>query len=83
MEHLEEVKDILSSVLSLGERRMLLRADTALLGSLPELDSMATINLIAALEEHFGIAVDDDEISAEVFLTVGTLAAFVSEKTGA
>ena len=83
MEHLEEVKDILSSVLSLGERRMQLRADTALLGSLPELDSMATINLIAALEEHFGIAVDDDEISAEVFLTVGTLAAFVSEKTGA
>jgi acyl carrier protein len=82
MQHLEEVKDILSSVLSLGGRRNTLAADTALLGSLPELDSMAAVNLIAALEEHFGIAINDDEISAEVFMTVGSLASFVSHKTG-
>lgn len=83
MEHLEEVKDILSSVLSLGERRKMLGADTALLGSLPELDSMAAVNLIAALEEHFGIAVNDDDISAEVFTTVGSLASFVDQKINA
>jgi acyl carrier protein len=83
MGHLEAVKDILASVLSLGERRKMLTADTALLGSLPELDSMAVMNLIAALEEHFGIVVNDDEISAEVFLTVGSLASFVDQKTGA
>jgi acyl carrier protein len=83
MGHLEEVKDILSSVLSLGERRKMLDADTALLGSLPELDSMAALNLIAALEEHFGIAVNDDDISAEVFMTVGSLASFVDQKMSA
>jgi acyl carrier protein len=83
MGHLEEVKDILSSVLSLGERRKMLDADTALLGSLPELDSMAAVNLIAALEEHFGIAVNDDDISAEVFMTVGSLASFVDQKMSA
>lgn len=83
MKYLEEVKDVLSSVLELGERRNALAEDTALLGSLPELDSMAVVNLIAALEEHFGIAINDDEISADVFQTVGTLAAFVIRKTDA
>lgn len=82
MQQLEEVKDILASVLNLGERRNTLTADTALLGSLPELDSMAAVNLIAALEEHFGIAINDDEINAEVFMTIGSLASFVREKTG-
>ena len=82
MQHLEEVKNILSSVLNLGERRNAMSADTALLGSLPELDSMAAVNLIAALEEHFGIAINDDEISAEIFMTVGSLASFVSQKMG-
>ena len=81
MQHLEEIKDILSSVLSLGERGNTLAADSALLGSLPELVSMAAVNLIAALEEHFGIAIDDDEINAEVFMTVGPLASFVCQKT--
>lgn len=80
MQYLEEVKDILSSVLSLGERRKTLDVNSALLGSLPELDSMAAVNLIAALEEHFGIAVNDDEISSEVFMTVGSLASFVEHK---
>jgi len=83
MRYLEEIKEILSSVLSLGERRKMLGADTALLGSLPELDSMAAVNLIAALEEHFGITIHDDDISAEVFMTVGSLASFVGQKMDA
>jgi acyl carrier protein len=83
MGHLEEVKEILSSVLSLGERSKMLSADTALLGSLPELDSMTAVNLIAALEEHFGITIHDDDISAEVFVTVGSLASFVDQKMDA
>ena len=36
--------------------------------------------LITALEEQFEIAVDDDEVSAETFETLGTLTAFVEEK---
>jgi acyl carrier protein len=41
---------------------------------------MAVINLITALEEHFGIAVDDDEISATTFATLGSLTQFVNQK---
>ncbi len=76
----DEVKNILADVLSLGPAREALTADTVLLGNLPELDSMAVVNLIGALEEHFGIAIDDDDISASTFDTLGSLAAFVEHK---
>ncbi|WLI88923.1 acyl carrier protein [Massilia sp. R2A-15] len=76
----DEVKNILADVLSLGPARDTLTADTVLLGNLPELDSMAVVNLIGALEEHFGIAIDDDDISASTFDTLGSLAAFVEHK---
>jgi acyl carrier protein len=78
--YLEDVKTILGDVLSLGEAKNALTAQSALLGSIPELDSMAVVSLIAALEEHFGITVDDDEIAASTFETVGTLTAFVTQK---
>ncbi|TFW19443.1 acyl carrier protein [Massilia arenosa] len=79
--YLNEVRTILGDVLALPNAQSL-TADSALLGSVPELDSMAVVNLIGALEEHFGIAIDDDEISASTFETVGTLVAFVQSKTG-
>ncbi|BCT69207.1 phosphopantetheine-binding protein [Nitrosospira sp. NRS527] len=80
MQHFEEVKNILSDVLSLGERKNSLKEDSSLLGSIPELDSMAVVNLITAMEEHFDITVDDDEITASTFETVGTLTRFVEQK---
>ena len=78
MSTIETVCDVLRTTLGLG--RAPLDADTALLGSLPELDSMAVVNLLLALEEHFDIAVHDDEIGARHFATVGTLTAFVQAK---
>lgn len=80
MQHLEEVKNILADVLNLNERKNFLTEDSALLGSIPELDSMAVVNVITAMEEHFGITVDDDEISAKTFETVGSLTRFVEQK---
>ena len=80
MQHLQEVINILADVLSLGDRKDSLKADSILLGNIPELDSMAVVNVITALEDHFGITVDDDEISAQTFETVGTLTGFVEQK---
>jgi acyl carrier protein len=73
--YFEEVKTILIDVLALGESGQHLSEDSPLLGSLPELDSMAVVSLIG-----FGIAIDDDDISASTFATLGTLAAFVAQK---
>ncbi|MGV7206256.1 acyl carrier protein [Oxalobacteraceae bacterium A2-2] len=78
MSSLELVQEVLRDSLGLG--RMPLPADTPLLGSLPELDSMAVAGLLTALEQRFGIAIHDDEISARHFATVGTLAGFVQGK---
>ena len=80
---LEEVRNILAHTLQLGDRASTFTADTPLLGSLPELDSLAVVTLITALEERYGFVVDDDEISAETFATLGTLIAFVEGKCDA
>jgi len=80
MMYSDEVKMILIDVLSLGEAGERLEAESPLLGSLPELDSMAVVSLIAALEEHFDIAVDDEDIRASTFETLGSLADFVARK---
>ena len=83
MQHLEDIKTILADVLALGDRKDELTADSGLMGSIPEFDSMAVVNVLTALEEHFGIMIDDDEISASTFETVGSLARFVDEKLAA
>ncbi|MDV6344259.1 acyl carrier protein [Nitrosomonas sp. Is37] len=80
MQHLEEVKNILVDVLNLEERKNSLREDTVLLGNIPELDSMAVVNVITALEEYYDISINDDEISAKTFETLGSLTSFVEQK---
>jgi len=81
--YLDETRQILTDTLFLGARGAALDADSPLLGALPELDSMAVVTLLAAFEEHFGFMVDDDEISASTFETLGSLAAFVAAKAAA
>jgi acyl carrier protein len=81
--YLEQVRTVLTDVLNLGDAGRALDADSPLLGALPELDSMAVVSVIAALEERFGIVVDDDDISASTFATLGSLAQFVADKSGA
>jgi acyl carrier protein len=77
----KEVREILRDVLSLGARADRFERNTALLGAVPELDSMAVVGVIAALEDRFGFTVDDDEISGATFATFGSLIDFVASKT--
>ena len=74
----EGVRDVLVRTLGIEDRRDSIRADTALLGELPELDSLAVVELAVALEEHFDIVIDDDDFTGDVFESVGSLAAFVA-----
>ena len=80
MDVLKEVNRVLDEVLSLGGRGAAFTRDTAWLGAIPELDSMAVVTLITTLEDRFGITVDDDDIEGSTFASVGTLADFVSAK---
>jgi acyl carrier protein len=74
---------ILCEVLGIEPAKAKLDARSGLLGHLPEFDSMAVVAILTALEDEFGIAVDDDEVDAELFETVGSLVAFVEAKTAA
>lgn len=76
----DQVRGVLRDILSLGDRADRLSPDSPLLGALPELDSMAVVNVIAALEDRFGFTVDDDEISGDTFATLGSLIEFVAAK---
>lgn len=76
----QEVLKVLDEVLSLNGRASKMRRESALLGAIPELDSMAVVTLITTLEDRFGITVADDELDASAFGTVGSLTDFVSAK---
>lgn len=76
----EDVKSVLVSVLGIEDRSAAIDAGTPLLGSLPELDSMAVLELVAALEGRFGVTIDDDDVTADVFENLTSLAALVDAK---
>lgn len=82
-ENIKNVKNILAQNLQLGSRADALREDSPLLGALPELDSMAVVGILTALEEHFGFTVEDDEITADTFATLGSLVRFTEAKLAA
>jgi len=79
---IDDVKAVVVETLGVEDRADAIDASTPLLGSLPELDSMAVLELVYALESRFDIAVDGEDITAEVFETVATLATFVASKLG-
>ena len=83
MDHTIEIKQILSDVLGLNERINSMTTDTFLLGNIPEFDSVAVVTVILALEKKFSISINNDEISAQTFQTLGTLVNFVEKKIAA
>ena len=77
---IEQVKDILDEVLQLDGRAASFVEETALLGAIPEFDSMSVVTIITRIEEDFGVELEDDEIDAEIFETLGALTDFVESK---
>ncbi len=74
------IKQLLIDTLSLDLQVDELHENTLLLGNIPEFDSMAIVSVITAIEEEFDFVADDDDLSAEVFETVGSLINFVESK---
>ena len=76
---LTSVRDILVQTLQLSDSDSITE-ETELLGNIPEIDSMAVVTILTALEEQYEFFIDDSEISAETFDTLGTLVEFVERK---
>lgn len=83
MDVIDGIKLVLRNTLQLGDRVEQFNTSTLLFGTLPELDSMAVVSVIAALEQQFQIQIDDEEITAETFETVGSLSRLVERKLAA
>ena len=77
---LETVRESLVQTLQLAPDRLNADRDLRLLGSIPEFDSMAVLAVLTDLEDRLDIEFDDDEISAEIFETLGALSDFVESK---
>lgn len=77
---LDDLKGVLVDTLGIQDRAATIGASTPLLGSMPELDSLAVVELAQALEDHFDFVIDDSEFTGDTFETVGTLAEFVGRK---
>ena len=74
------VKEILRDALLLSETDDKLELESPLLGMVRELDSMTVVAVLTAIEQEFGLVIDDDEVSADIFKTVGSLSDFVDGK---
>jgi acyl carrier protein len=74
----QEIKQLLAQELQIDTDSF--DASTALLGAVPELDSMGVVTLLTALEAKYEIVLADDEIDASVFETLGTLCNYVTGK---
>ena len=79
---LEDVKSVVVTRLGIEDRAGSLDAASPLFGAVPELDSLGVLEVVTALESRFGITVDDEEFSGDVFETLGSLTEFVASKLG-
>lgn len=79
----EALSEIIAA--AIGARAMPADVDdsTALLGAIPELDSMALLAILTQIESRFGLRIDDEAIDASIFTTFGALRAFVQAQRNA
>jgi len=78
---IDDVKTVLVTTLAIEDRADEIGSTTPLLGSIPDLDSMAVLEVLLALEERFGIVIDGEAVTAEAFETLETLTAFVAAQS--
>ncbi len=79
VETLDTVCQVLSEALGIDRKDRPMNAATPLFGEMPEFDSMAVMVVMTALEQRFDLSIDDADLTAEVFDTVGSLAEFIHQ----
>ncbi|MCY3665300.1 MAG: phosphopantetheine-binding protein [Gemmatimonadetes bacterium] len=75
-----QIKCLIVAALELDVNPAEIPDDETLFGGGMDLDSMATLEVVATIEEAFDITVEDDELTSELFDSVETLAEYVAGK---
>lgn len=78
----EHVCGVVAETLGIGDRAAAWTPGTELFGSIPELDSLAVVEVLAAVETRFGITVEAEDLSVEAFATLGSFHDFVAARAG-
>lgn len=78
-----ELARLLESTLGLKSGAVPPHGESLVMGAIPEFDSMSAVSLIVNLEEEYDILIHDDEIDAETFSSLGSLATYLQQKIGA
>jgi acyl carrier protein len=76
----DDVKAVVVETLGVQDRADAIDAATPLMGSMPELDSLAVVELVLALEDRFGITIEGEDVTAEAFETLASLSALVEDR---
>ena len=74
------LRSLLSEVLGLPEFGSELTDESRLLGTVPELDSMAIAALVVGMEQACDLELNDGSLNAGAFETFGSLKAFLAEQ---
>lgn len=82
MDTIQIVLPILDEVLNLRGAALDFTRETKLRGAIPQLDSMAVVSLLAALEEQLGVEIPESQLDGSIFETVGTLVSCIERVTG-
>lgn len=72
--------NIVCSCLQIDPKDAQLTSSTPLLGGFPDFNSLTIATVVENLEEQLDCIIDDEELTAELFETVGSLAEFVDSK---
>lgn len=76
----QRVKQTIVRALQLDVEPERLPDDEALFGDGLAIDSIATLEIIFAIEAEFGIVVDDDDLRVELFASVRSLVDYVEAR---
>jgi acyl carrier protein len=80
MNALEVAKNVVKVCLQQGENFDNLSAETPLMGAIPEFNSLTIVTIVTTLEEQLGCEILDEELEAEIFESLGSLAEFIETK---
>lgn len=81
-ELVERVTALVARTLQWPAHQLPLSVDAPLYGAGLGVDSLAALELIAALEEEFAITIDEEELAASTFERVSSIVCLVRRLTG-
>ncbi|WP_279245322.1 acyl carrier protein [Candidatus Litorirhabdus singularis] len=72
--------EIICASLQLSRPEVDITANTPLMGAFPDFNSLTIMSIVNAIEEQLGCEIEDEELTAELFESFGTVAAFIDSK---